>query len=271
MNRVEARFARLRQEGRKGLAPFLCAGYPSIEDTDRALVAMDRAGACMIELGIPFSDPIADGPVIAAAMHEALERGVTPRSSLEAVARARASGKCEAPIVAMVSVSIVWKLGVASFVEAARAAGIDGFILPDAPLEEAAELTGPVRDAGLVASLLVAPTTPPARAARIAEACSGFVYMLARVGITGEGGALAGDAIAQRVAELRGVTDLPIACGFGITTPDDVATVVGQGGADAAIVGSALVKRMGRAASAGSDAVAEAESFVRSLGAGLSR
>lgn len=273
MNRIEAMFGRLRSEGRKGLAPFLCGGYPSIEATERALVGMDRAGACMVEVGIPFSDPIADGPVIAAAMHEALERGVTPQDVLGAISRARQSA--EVPIVVMVSVSIVWRMGIGAMVKAARDAGVDGFILPDTPVEEAQELIGPIRAAGMTASLLVAPTTPDERMAKIVAACSGFVYLLARVGITGDtsngarGAGVAGADIGERVRKLRGLTDLPIACGFGISTPDDVSTVVRQGGADAAIVGSALVRRMGKAAVGGFDGSGEAESFTRSLGVGL--
>lgn len=273
MNRIEAMFGRLRSEGRKGLAPFLCGGYPSVEATERALVGMDRAGACMVEVGIPFSDPIADGPVIAAAMHEALERGVTPQDVLGAIGRARKSA--EVPIVVMVSVSIVWRMGIDATVKAAREAGVDGFILPDAPVEEAAELTDPIRAAGMTASLLVAPTTPDDRMAKIAGACTGFVYLLTRVGITGDAsnggrsGGVAGKAIAERVKKLRTMTDLPIACGFGISTPDDVATVVREGGADAAIVGSALVRRMGKAAVGGFDGSGEAESFTRSLAVGL--
>lgn len=273
MNRIDAMFSRLRSEGRKGLAPFLCGGYPSIDATERALVGMDRAGACMVEIGIPFSDPIADGPVIAAAMHEALERGVTPTDVFGAIARARKSA--QVPIVLMVSVSIVWRMGIEKMVGAARDAGVDGFILPDAPVEEAQELTGPIRAAGMTASLLVAPTTPEPRMAKIVAACSGFVYLLARVGITGDNGSgakgpgVAGAAIGERVRLIRRMTDLPIACGFGISTPDDVATVVREGGADAAIVGSALVRRMGKAVGGGFDGSGEAESFTRSLAIGL--
>ncbi|HBS28285.1 MAG TPA: tryptophan synthase subunit alpha, partial [Phycisphaerales bacterium] len=176
-------------------------------------------------------------------------------------------------LVAMVSVSIVRRIGAPRFVRDAAGAGFDGFIFPDAPIEESDELTGLARDAGLTASLLIAPTTPPDRAALIARACSGFVYLLARVGITGESAGVSVDAhaIRARVAALRGVTNLPIACGFGIATPEHVAAVVGPraADADAAIVGSALVKRMARAAAEGRDPVEAAESFVLGLAPGL--
>jgi len=273
-NRVEDAFARLRADRRKGLMPFVCGGYPTVESTAGAIGALARAGASVIEVGIPFSDPIADGPTIAAAMHEALVAGVTPRDVMSAVERARSGGDgAGVGVVAMVSVSIVGRIGAKRFVADARSAGFDGFIFPDAPLEESEDLIGLSREAGLVTSLLVAPTTDPERAARIARACTGFVYLMARVGITGDapGAAVDTAGIRKRVDELRGATDLPIACGFGISTPEHVSAVVSDsaGGADAAIVGSALVKRMGRAAAEGRDPVEAAESFALRLAAGL--
>ncbi len=277
MNRIDTAFARLKREGVAGLAPFICGGYPSLDSTHGALIALDRAGATLIEVGIPFSDPIADGPVIAAAMHHALSLGVTPRAVLDTITKARA--QTQVPIVLMVSVSILWKLGVANFVNHAASAGVDGFILPDLPVDESDLFIPAIRDAGLTATLLLAPTTPPPRIERIAKACSGFVYLLARLGITGDSPShqrspepalpLSGADIAARIKQIRQFTDLPIACGFGVSTPEHVAAVVRQGGADAAVVGSALVKRMARAASEISDPAAEAESFLRSLRAGL--
>jgi len=251
--------------------PFVCGGYPSLDATAQAIPALAQAGASVIEVGIPFSDPIADGPVIAAAMHEALTGGVTTRAVMDAVARGRGlpgGGGGDVGLVAMVSVSIVQRFGVREFVHQARQAGFDGLIVPDAPVEESAALSGPVRDAGLTLSLLVAPTTPAARAQRIVAACSGFVYVLARVGITGSTGGARVDhaALAQRVTELRGMTDLPLAVGFGIASAEDVRAVVGAG-ADAAIVGSALVKVMGGAGGAG--AASAAGAFARELASGL--
>ena len=262
-------FAALRARNAKALMPFICGGHPRPGDTARILPALEKAGASIVEIGFPFSDPIADGPVIAAAMHEVLKLGVTPHTVLAEIKQARANGT-KLGIVAMVSISIVHRFGAPRFIAESKAAGIDGFIFPDVPLEEAGDLVARSRDAGLTASLLVAPSTDPARAAKIAAACSGFVYLLARAGITGESGTgVAADQIAARVAMLRNVTDLPIACGFGIATAADVRAVVHQGSADAAIVGSALVRRLSDAALKSADPVAAAEQFTRELAAGL--
>lgn len=275
MNRIETIFSEHRAAGKRALMPFLCGGSPSLSATTQSLLAVQRAGAAIAEVGIPFSDPIADGPVIAAAMHEALRRGVTPAQVLEAVRAARAGGCDKLGTVAMVSVSIVHRIGQERFTQDAAAAGIDGLIVPDVPVEESVELSAIARDHGLTLSLLIAPTTPPERAERIARACTGFVYLLARVGVTGAVGPGSGGpdvgALRERVRFLRSVSSLPIACGFGITTAEDVRLVVGPAdkggaGADAAIVGSALVKRMSRS---GAEAPYEAEAFVRALAAGL--
>ena len=271
MSRLPTIFQSLRAANRKAIMPFICGSHPRPGDTARLLPAMARAGASVVEVGYPFSDPIADGPVIAAAMHEALLAGATPAGVHGEIAAARKVG-ATIGVVAMVSVSIVWRIGAEKFIADAKSAGVDGFIFPDVPLEESGNLLARVRDAGLTAALLVAPATDAPRAAQIAQACSGFVYVLARAGITGgsDGAAPAVDAIGRRVRELREATDLPLAVGFGISTAAHVRAVVREAGADAAIVGSALVKRMNEAARAEGDAVAEGEAFVRGLAAGLS-
>lgn len=273
MSRLPAIFADLRRQNRKALMPFVCAGHPAPGDTPQLLHALERGGASVVEIGFPFSDPIADGPVIAAAMHEALQKGVTPASVCAQVAAARAAG-LSLGVVAMVSISIVHRVGIPAFVAMAKSAGIDGLIVPDVPLDEAAVLVGPTRDAGLSLSLLVAPTSPPERAAQIAALCSGFVYILARAGITGTGAEVDTAPLAARISQLRQATDLPLAVGFGVSTPKHVHDVVHGAGADAAIVGSALVKRLTAAAASGAggggDATVQAaESFVRELCAGL--
>lgn len=277
MNRIDSIFADLRRAGKPALMPFICGGHPTLAATRDTLHALGRAGASIIEIGIPFSDPIADGPVIAAAMHRALQAGVTPDGVLAQVREARAQGLKQG-VVAMVSVSIVHRMGERELVRRCAEAGFDGLIFPDLPVDDSGSLVDAVREAGLIASFLVAPTTPPARAQAIVSACSGFVYLLARVGITGDHADTKGPdvdytALQARIAQLRTMTNLPIACGFGISTPDAVGRVVrapanGGAGADAAIVGSALVKRITRAAEAGEDPVEEAESFTRALAAG---
>ena len=263
MNRIEEIFAGARASGRRCLAPFLVAGRPTVGDLGAMLAAVESAGASVVEVGFPFSDPIADGPVIAEAMHLALESGTTTAGVLDALRTARAS--VNLGLVAMVSVSIVSRMGEEAFVSRAKDAGIDGFIFPDLPVEESGRVLSVVEDAGLTASLLIAPTTPPARAERIALACTGFVYLIARTGITGE--RAEAPEIGGRVAMLRGVTDLPIACGFGISTAEQVRAVVEH--ADAAIVGSALVKRVELAIAEGADGVGVAGDFVRELAGGL--
>ena len=260
MNRIEATFAQARARRERLLMPFVCAGHPARDSMPILLSALQDNGAAIVEVGIPFSDPIADGPVIASAMHAALQAGATPESVFRDIERARAS--LSIGLIAMVSVSVVYRAGGPDgFASRAAAAGFDGVIYPDAPLEESAELLDAARAHGLTATMLIAPTTPPDRAAAIAAACSGFVYLLARTGITGERGEAPN--VQRRVDALRKVTDLPIACGFGISTADHVRAVVAH--ADAAIVGSALVRRMDQAAEQHLDPIAAGSAFVREL------
>lgn len=267
MSRVDDIFSDLRSRGLKALMPFICGGFPKPGATGELLRSMERGGARMVEVGIPFSDPIADGPVIAAAMHEALLAGATPRSVFDEVAATR--GQLEVGLIAMVSVSIAykWPGGASGFIGAAAEAGFDGFIFPDAPLEESGPLIRAAKDAQRSLALLVATTTPPERARAIAEASSGFVYLLARSGITGESNKA--PAVGPAVARLREFTQLPIACGFGISNAEHVRAVVGAGKADAAIVGSGVVRRIADAVKEGRDHIVPTESFVRSLVGGL--
>ena len=254
-----------RSGGRGGLMPFITGGFPSPEVTAAVLPELQRAGASIVEIGFPFSDPIADGPVIASSMHEVLERGGTPRDIFDAVREVRSS--ISIGLVAMVSQSIVQRMGVDRFLGDAAGAGFDGLIVPDADLAEAGSLARAATSRGMTFSMLVAPTTSADRLGRIVQLCSGFVYLLARVGITGERGNFAAARLADRVAEVRALGralgELPVAVGFGISTAEHVRAVVEV--ADAAIVGSALVRRMAEA----SDPVAAAGEFVRSLAAGL--
>ncbi|MBK7404659.1 MAG: tryptophan synthase subunit alpha [Phycisphaerales bacterium] len=260
MNRIVATFEQARARGERLLMPFVCAGHPAPDSTPDLLRALQDEGAAIVEIGIPFSDPIADGPVIASAMHDALLAGVTPESVFRQVEAVRPH--LSIGLVAMVSVSLVFRCGgPQGFAKRAAAAGFDGVIYPDAPLEESAALLAAARDEGLTGTLLIAPTTPPERAQAIAEACSGFVYLLARTGITGERGEAPN--VERRVAALRRVTDLPIACGFGISSADHIRAVVAH--ADAAIVGSALVRRMDLAREQGQEPVRAGAAFVREL------
>lgn len=262
MNRIERIFADLA--GRRALMPFICAGFPAPGRLAELLASLASAGASIVEVGIPFSDPIADGPIIASAMHHALAHGTTPAKVLAEVTAARPS--LSIGLIAMVSISLIARAGRPDdFILRARDAGFDGFIIPDAPLEESDDLRRACDAAGCTLSLLVSPNTPPARAAAIAAASTGFVYLLARSGLTGE--RAEAPNIAPAVAALRAVTNLPIACGFGISTPDHVREVIRH--ADAAIVGSAIVRAMSDAAARAEDPVNAAADLVRSLAAAL--
>lgn len=264
VRRIDAIFARHRAQRRPALMPFITAGHPSLDITEALLPRLADAGASIIEIGFPFSDPIADGPVIAASMHEALQRGVTPLDILEMVQRIRP--RVEAGLVAMLSISILERLGPARFIDDAARAGFDGLIVPDVDTvggsaSPAAELAALCDRHDLSFSLLIAPTTRPDRLRELVALCRGFVYILARVGLTGEQAAV--PEIAARITELRAFTDLPLAVGFGISRAEHVRAVTRE--ADAAIVGSALVRRLAKA----SDPVAAGEAFVRELAAGL--
>ncbi len=250
MNRLHETFEAARNVPggpRKLLCPFLTAGYPSLAATPELLLAAQEAlgGMGVIELGIPFSDPVADGPVIQASYTEALAKGATVEKCLGTVAAARGRG-LTLPVVAMVSFSIIFKRGTREFAKLCRDNDLDGVVLPDVPLEEAAGVAAAVQEAGLRTCLLVAPTTPPDRRAAIARLCDGFVYYLSVSGITGERKALPVD-IAPNVMALRKVTKIPICVGFGVSTADHVREVTRV--ADGAIVGSAVIRKLREVAS----------------------
>jgi len=259
MSRIDDIFDRLKREQRHALMPFFVAGHPSLEQSIDAIVAAEQAGASIVEIGFPFSDPIADGPVIAAAMHEALTRGVTAQKILDAVAGIRANTNLG--LVAMVSESIVHRLGSEQFINRAADAGFDGLIVPDIDLDAARELSDQAIERDLAFALLIAPTTSAARIKRIAGLCRGFIYVLARTGLTGEQSGA--PDVAARVAQVRQFTDLPVAVGFGISRPEHVKAVAEC--ADAAIVGSALVRRMADA----DDPAAASRSFLQELAGAL--
>ncbi len=233
------RIDRALTEQPPGLWPFLAAGYPSIEATAEMLRAMARLPIRGVEVGFPFSDPIADGPVIQQAFSEALAGGLRVGQIFDTVASVRGDVAC--PLLAMVSASIVYRLGVRDFVERAKRAGFDGLIVPDLSLEEAPELAAMVGEAGLRLSMLIAPTTSADRQRRIAENASGFLYYVSVQGTTGERTALPAD-LREQVARLKIATGLRVLVGFGISTPEHVREVCSF--ADGAIVGSVIVRRI---------------------------
>lgn len=239
-NRLVQVFQDLRAAGKKTLMPFLTAGYPNLETTSLILHEMEHRGAKICELGVPFSDPIADGPTIQASYTKALDAGVTVNGIFDVVRKYRADGG-KLALCAMVSYSIVFRRGFEAFCTAAADAGFDGLIVPDLPLGGEADLAPHAKAAGLCNIMLIAPTTPDERKIAIAKASRGFVYYISIAGITGERAALPEETI-RAVAELRTHTDTPICVGFGISNAQTVKHVCDV--ADGAIVGSAIIHRV---------------------------
>jgi len=258
---LEAMFAANRAAGQKAVAPFVTAGDPDAATSVAVLEALDRAGASLCELGVPYSDPIADGPVIQASYTRALAAGIT-LEGVFGIAR-EAAGRVAMPILAMASYSLVFRRGIERFVADAVAAGLAGFVVPDLPVEESDDLDGACRSAGLALVRLVTPTTPPERAAAIAAKSTGFLYCVSVAGVTGARTELPAGLI-DRVKWLRTQTDVPILVGFGISSPEQVKAVCEV--ADGAIVGSALVRLVAEQAAAGPAALAAAvERYVGGL------
>jgi tryptophan synthase alpha chain len=260
-------FDDLRARGRIGLLPFLAAGFPDTETTTQTLIALEAAGASAIEVGFPFSDPIADGPVIQEAFTLALAKGLKVADVFSAVAAARP--KMSIPLLAMVSYSIVYRYGLAKFVAATKSAGFDALIIPDLPPPEAQRVCETICGGGLDTVLLIAPTTAPDRRKEIARLCSGFVYYLSLSGVTGERENLPGD-LADGIRQLKMLTNVPICVGFGISKPRHLAQL--QGLADGAIVGSAFVKLVKSQIDSGPAALAElSANYARELLNGVSK
>ena len=268
-SRISRRFADLRSCGEMGLVAYLTAGDPSLDATERFVLALADAGADVIELGVPFSDPVADGPVIQRASERALRSGTTLAGVLSLVKSVRA--KSDVPLVLFSYYNPVLQMGLEKFGNAAKSAGADGVLITDLTPEEGVEYRAVMSSRGLDTIFLAAPTSTDERLALIAKSSNGFLYLISRTGVTGAKDQLAEElpSLARRV---RRVTDLPIAIGFGISQPGHVAVLGGL--ADAAVVGSALVEEIERAATV--EAAAEAlAARVKSLKgaavAGMSR
>jgi tryptophan synthase alpha chain len=237
MGRIGARFAKRRAEGRTAFVAFLTAGDPSLDRTVEAALALDAAGADVLELGVPFSDPLADGPVIQRSSERALARGVTLARVLDAVRRIRE--RSELPLLLFSYFNPLLQHGLGRLAREAKAAGVDGVLVTDLPPEEAGEWIAAARAEGLDTVFLASPTSPPERLRLVAEASRGFVYAISRTGVTGERQALSGDA-RPLVERLRALTDVPVALGFGLSTPEQVREAAAV--ADGVVVGSALVR-----------------------------
>ena len=240
--RIEETFARLKAEGRTGFVAFLTVGYPDVEATLRIVPALIEGGADVIELGVPFSDPLADGPKIQKASFHALEQGVTVETCLDVVRKLRDRG-VEAPIVPMGYYNPLMAYGLARFTKDAAEAGVDGLIIVDLPPEESDEMLAACEAAGLRLIYLVAPTSTEERIQEVARRASGFVYCVSVTGVTGERDEIA-RGLAEFVGRVRNATNLPIAVGFGISQPKHFEAVARI--ADAAVIGSAIIDEIAR-------------------------
>ena len=259
MNRIVERFARLKRERQKGFIVYLGAGDPNLEATRRLALAFDRLGVDVLELGVPFSDPLADGLVNQLAAQRGLESGTTPPKVLATVAAIRRESQI--PIVLYIYFNLIHRCGVERFIADAARAGVDGLLVLDLPPEESDNYEALMRQAGLCNIYLVAPTTPDDRIELIVKRGAGFIYYVSREGVTGMQAKVA-DTIGQMTAKIRAHTKLPIAVGFGISTPEQAKIVAAS--AQAVVVGSAIVNQI--AQHGGSlDLVSKVASFVNSL------
>jgi tryptophan synthase alpha chain len=259
VSHIDEAFARLRLRGERALIPYFCAGDPSLEATARLVEEADARGADVIEVGLPFSDPLADGPTIQRAAVRALERGTSLYRLLPVLAEV--SGRIRAPLVVMTYLNPLHRYGLDRVTRDLAKAGVAGLIVPDCPIDESAPLARAAETAGLDLVALAAPTSGPERLRRIARASGGFVYLVPLTGITGERTELPAELV-RLVRDLRAVTTKPICVGFGISTPEQVAAVVRH--ADGAIVGSAIVRLVERLA-ADPGLVGQVGDFVAAL------
>jgi tryptophan synthase alpha chain len=266
MNPIDALFRDLRAAKRAAFMPFVTAGDPDLAFTRELIPAIAEAGADMIEVGFPFSDPIADGPVIQASYTRALEKHLKLADLFAALKDVTGRPGWKTPLVAMASYSLIFKKGPAAFIDAAKAAGLSGMVVPDLPVEEAEDLSKLAAGRVFKLILLVTPTTSPERAEKVLKACGGFVYVVSVVGITGQRDQLP-TGLRELLARLRRMTELPLCVGFGVSKPDHVREL--KQIADGVIVGSALVKQLDRAVGDRAAALVGVKQLVRELSGAL--
>ena len=265
MTRISSLFARLKTEGRPALIAYLTAGDPCVEKTPAMIAALERGGVDLIELGVPFSDPIADGPVIQRASERALKAGTTMRSVLEIAAKVRRQS--EIPLLLFTYMNPVLRYGIEALAKDAAARGIDGCLLTDLSVEEAKKYLHVMRENNLDTVFLAAPTSTERRMKLVAEYSSGFIYLVSRTGVTGEQTSVS-DLVAPLVAAMRAVSTLPLAVGFGIATADHAQQVGSL--ADGVIVGSAIM-RVVEKYGAGPELELKLEQLARELKSGLTK
>jgi tryptophan synthase alpha chain len=259
MNRIVERFERLKNEGKKGFVVYIGAGDPNLETTRRLGLAFDKAGVDVLELGVPFSDPLADGLVNQLAAQRGLESGATPPKVLETVAAIRKESQI--PVVLYIYFNLIHKVGLEQFIADAARAGVDGLLVLDLPPEESDNYEALMRKAGLCNIYLVAPTTPDDRIAIIVKRAAGFIYYVSREGVTGMQQKVS-DTIGSMTAKIRAHTNLPLAIGFGISNPEQAKAVAQH--ADAIVVGSAVVNQIAENGKS-PELVAKVAIFVKSI------
>lgn len=264
MNRIEQTFAKARAAGKRTLMPYLMAGDPSITALEKLIPALAAAGADLLELGLPYSDPLLDGPVIQESAQRALAMGTTVRGVLSMVQRVRSCSQI--PINLMTSYNLIYRFPTTEFLRRAAEVGVDGLIIPDLPADEAGELVTLARQVGLSYIPLVAPTSPPKRLQAAAELASGFIYCISITGVTGERQTIAGN-LQQFINRVREKTDLPLAVGFGIANREQVRIVSTM--ADGVIVGSAVVRKIADCQGDNKRLLSEVSAFVKDLAQGL--
>ena len=259
MNRIVEKFAQLKAAGKKGLVVYIGAGDPRLSATRELALAFDKAGVDLLELGVPFSDPLADGLVNQLAAQRGLESGTTPPKLLATIKDIRQSSQI--PLVLYIYFNLIHKVGLEKFIADCKAAGVDGLLVLDLPPEESDNYEALMKKAGLCHIYLVAPTTPEERMAKIVSRGSGFIYYISREGVTGMQASVATN-LASQIAKIRAHTSLPIAIGFGISNPDQAKAVAKEG--DACVVGSAIVNQIATNGKS-PELVAKVGAFVKSL------
>lgn len=276
MNRIDEVFQELRRADQCALIPFITAGDPDLETTRPLIQALADAGADLVELGMPYSDPIADGPVIQAAYNRALSRNIQLGDILDCVANRSKEVSVESektenrpPLISMISYSLVFRYGPEAFLKRAVQSGFDGAIIPDLPVQECGDISKLAADQGLCLIQLITPTTPMDRAETIVNSTTGFIYYVSVTGITGERTQLP-TSLGDRIQSIRNLTDLPVCVGFGISQPDQVQAL--REIADGVIVGSAIVRRMEENKELSqAEQIAEVGEFVATLKKPLNR
>jgi tryptophan synthase alpha chain len=260
MNRIDSLFARLKTENRAAMVAYITGGDPTLAASAKISLALEQAGVDILELGIPFSDPLADGATIQAAAGRALASGASVAGILDLIREIRKSSGI--PIVLFAYLNPVYTYGFSKFQTDAAAAGADGILLLDLPASEAAQNKDLASSSGLRTIRLIAPTTPAERLREITDVAEGFIYYVSREGVTGEQASVSAD-IAERVAAIRALTPVPVAVGFGISNPGQAATVAAAG-ADGVVVGSAIVRKIGEIGDA-PDLASKIADFVRPI------